>query len=161
MKRKTIITITAVALVAAVIILITLSSLQGPVLVLEDDQTGKVYMKIPVSDGDEFSLTFVHSVNKSPVSDIYQIRGGDIYLTGTIYYGFGAGVPTELYGDQVMSYGENGEMIISNMDTLIPHLVYLAGTVNDHNLSINGGENICLQENCGYNTHVKIYCKGF
>lgn len=161
MNKKTLIKITAVALVAAVIILIILSSFQEPVLVLEDNETGKIYMKIPVSDGEEFSVTFVHSVNKSPCSDIYQIRDGDIYLTKTTLYGFGAGVPTELYGDQVMTRGEDGEMIISNMDTLMTNIVYLAGTVNDHNLSVNGGDDICLQEVCGYNKHVKIYCKGF
>ena len=115
MNKKTLIKITAVALVAAVIILIILSSFQEPVLVLEDNETGKIYMKIPVSDGEEFSVTFVHSVNKSPCSDIYQIRDGDIYLTKTTLYGFGAGVPTELYGDQVMTRGEDGEMIISNI----------------------------------------------
>lgn len=161
MNKKSLIKITAVALVAAVIILIILSSFQEPVLVLEDKETGKIFLKIPVSDGDEFSVTFVHSVNKSPCSDIYQIRDGDIYLIKTTLYGFGAGVPTELYGNQVMTRGEDGEMIISNMDTLMTNIVYLAGTVNDHNLSVNGGDDICLQEVCGYNKHVKIYCKGF
>lgn len=161
MNKKTLIKITAVALVAAVIILIILSSFQEPVLVLEDKETGKIFLKIPVSEGDEFSVTFVHSVNKSPCSDIYQIRDGDIYLIKTTLYGFGAGVPTELYGNQVMTRGEDGEMIISNMDTLMTNIVYLAGTVNDHNLSVNGGDDICLQEVCGYNKHVKIYCKGF
>lgn len=147
-------------LIAAVILLISLT-FSGTYLVLEDDETGEIYNKIPVKDLDEFEITFTHSVNKSPVIDIYQIRSGDIYLTGNIYYNFGAGVPTEIYDGQSLTYGENGEMIISDMDTLMPHLVYVIGTVTDYYLSVNDGEKICLQELYGTNKHIRIYCRGF
>ena len=104
-------------LIVAVIILMS-GTLSGKYLILEDDETGEIYSKIPVENFDEFEITFTHSVNKTPVTDIYQIREGDIYLTGNIYYSFGAGVPTEIYEGQTLSYGENGEMIISNMKVL-------------------------------------------
>ena len=100
-------------------------------------------------------------MNKTPVTDIYQIREGDIYLTGNIYYSFGAGVPTEIYEGQTLSYGENGEMIISNMDTLIPDLVYIIGTVTDYYVSVNGSEKVCMQDRYGTNKHIRIYCRGF
>lgn len=118
-------------------------------------------MKIPINDGEEFSVTFVHSVNQSPVTDVYEIRQGQIYLVRTIYYDFGAGVPTELYGNQTFSFGKNGEMIISDMDTYIPNLIYIVGTVSDHTLSVNGGEKISLRDTCGRNSPVKFCCTGF
>lgn len=160
MNKRLITGITAAVLIAAVILLISLT-FSGTYLVLEDDETGEIYNKIPVKDLDEFEITFTHSVNKSPVIDIYQIRSGDIYLTGNIYYNFGAGVPTEIYDGQSLTYGENGEMIISDMDTLMPHLVYVIGTVTDYYLSVNDGEKICLQELYGTNKHIRIYCRGF
>ena len=160
MNKKLFKYITAAVLIAAVIILI-FGSFSGKYLILEDDETGEIYKKIPVEDLDEFEITFTHSVNKSPVTDIYQIRDGEIYLTGNIYYNFGAGVPTEIYEGQSLSYGENGEMIISNMDTPMPDLVYIIGTVTDYYLSVNKGDKICLQDICGYNKHIKIYCRGF
>lgn len=160
MNKKLLICITAAVLIAAVILLI-FGPFSGKYLILEDDETGEIYNKIPVENLDEFEITFTHSVNKSPVTDIYQIRGGDIYLTGNVYYGFGAGVPTEIYEGQTLSYGENGEMIISNMDTLMPHLVYIIGTVTDYYLSVNGGEQVCLQDLYGTNKHIRIYCRGF
>lgn len=160
MNKRLLTCITAAVLIAAVILLISLT-FSGTYLVLEDDETGEIYNKIPVKDLDEFEITFTHSVNKSPVTDIYQIRSGDIYLTGNIYYNFGAGVPTEIYDGQSLTYGENGEMIISDMDTLMPHLVYVIGTVTDYYLSVNDGEKICLQELYGTNKHIRIYCRGF
>ena len=160
MNKRLLTGITAAVLIAAVILLISLT-FSGTYLVLEDDETGEIYNKIPVKDLDEFEITFTHSVNKSPVTDIYQIRSGDIYLTGNIYYNFGAGVPTEIYDGQSLTYGENGEMIISDMDTIMPHLVYVIGTVTDYYLSVNDGEKICLQELYGTNKHIRIYCRGF
>lgn len=160
MNKRLLTGITAAVLIAAVILLISLT-FSGTYLVLEDDETGEIYNIIPVKDLDEFEITFTHSVNKSPVIDIYQIRSGDIYLTGNIYYNFGAGVPTEIYDGQSLTYGENGEMIISDMDTLMPHLVYVIGTVTDYYLSVNDGEKICLQELYGTNKHIRIYCRGF
>lgn len=160
MNKRLLTGITAAVLIAAVILLISLT-FSGTYLVLEDDETGEIYNIIPVKDLDEFEITFTHSVNKSPVTDIYQIRSGDIYLTGNIYYNFGAGVPTEIYDGQSLTYGENGEMIISDMDTLMPHLVYVIGTVTDYYLSVNDGEKICLQELYGTNKHIRIYCRGF
>ena len=160
MNKRLLTGITAAVLIAAVILLISLT-FSGTYLVLEDDETGEIYNKIPVKDLDEFEITFTHSVNKSPVIDIYQIRSGDIYLTGNIYYNFGAGVPTEIYDGQSLTYGENGEMIISDMDTLMPHLIYVIGTVTDYYLSVNDGEKICLQELYGTNKHIRIYCRGF
>ena len=160
MNKRLLTGITAAVLIAAVILLISLT-FSGTYLVLEDDETCEIYNKIPVKDLDEFEITFTHSVNKSPVTDIYQIRSGDIYLTGNIYYNFGAGVPTEIYDGQSLTYGENGEMIISDMDTIMPHLVYVIGTVTDYYLSVNDGEKICLQELYGTNKHIRIYCRGF
>lgn len=121
-------------------------------LVLKDTKTGEIYGSFRLEE-EGFSVTFVHSVNKSPVTDIYEVRDGEIYMTGTVYYGFGAGVPTELEGDQTLTYGENGEMIISGMDLHIPDLVYVVGTVSDHILAING-EEISLRDLCGKNSSV-------
>lgn len=160
MNKRLLSGITAAMLIAAVILLI-FARFSGQYLILQDDETGRIYSKIPVENLDEFEITFTHSVNKSPVTDIYQIRDGQIYLTGNIYYSFGAGVPTEIYEGQTLSYGENGEMIISNMDTLMPDLVYIIGTVTDYYMSVNGGEQVCLQDLYGTNKHIRFYCRGF
>lgn len=124
-------------------------------LILRDLDTGKVYARYHLVEGDTFAITFVHSVNKSPVTEVYQIKDDKIYLEKCLYYAFGAGVATTLEGEQTLSYGENGEMIISNINTLMYDLIYIVGTVSDHVLEIQNTE-ISLRELCGRNSSVSF-----
>ncbi len=143
--------------VALIILTTVFNTPNTQTLVLSNSKTGEVYGSYPLEDAT-FSVTFVHSVNKSPVSDIYEVKDGIIYMTGTIYYGFGAGVPDELAEGQELTFGENGEMIISNMDLRIDDLVYVVGTVSDHVLKI-GDEEIGLRDLCGRNSSVSFKIK--
>ncbi len=47
--------------------------------------------------------------------DCYEIKHHSIYVEKTIYYNFGAGVQTELEGNETLSYGEDGA-IFSGFD---------------------------------------------
>ncbi|MBR2831944.1 MAG: DUF1850 domain-containing protein [Oscillospiraceae bacterium] len=125
---------------------------------LSDADTGEIYLERPLSGEGVFSVTFIHSVNRSPVSDVYRVRGRRIFLTGTVYYGFGAGVPTELGPGESLTYGERGEMIVTGMDMEMTRLVYVVGTVSDHVLRI-GEEEISLRDTCGRNTRVLFTVK--
>ena len=109
---------------------------QKPCLTVKNQDTGEIYLQIPVSEADRFSVGFVHSVNKSPVIDCYEIRNEKIILDRTIYYGFGAGVQTEIEDGQTLSYGEDGSMTVSGFEQEMPDLCYLVGTVSDHILTV-------------------------
>ena len=54
------------------------------------DTNGELYARYPIQNGEWFSVEFIHSVNKSPLTDCYQIQDHQIYVEKTIYYGFGA-----------------------------------------------------------------------
>lgn len=129
--------------------------LSAPCLLLKNGDTGEVIMSLPVQDGEEFSVTFVHSVNKTPVTDVYQIKNGKIYVVRTIYYAFGAGVQTELAEGQRLEYGQDGSMIVSGFNRLMDSLSYIVGTVSDHTLQI-GEDLISLRKLCGRNTTVQF-----
>lgn len=122
-------------------------------LTLQNGNTGQVYARYPLPKDHRFSVGFVHSVNKSPVIDIYEVKNGSIYVEQTIYYGFGAGVQTELGPGQTLTYGEDGSMIISGFDKEIRPLSYFVGTVSDHILTI-GEQEISLRDLCGRNSLV-------
>jgi hypothetical protein len=146
----------AVLTAAAVMVMIVLLASCGQKqqnLVLRDENTGDVYLEVPAENGDTFSVTFTHSVNRTDVTETYEIRDGGIYLTGCIYYDFGAGVATEMEDGWQLSYGDNGEMIISGIDMEMTNLIYVVGTVSDHTLTING-EDYSLREICGRNAEV-------
>ena len=148
----------AAILVVAAAAILAVFLLREPKLVLSNDESGKVYARLPLKDGDSFSVTFRHSVNKSDVTEIYQRRGREIWLTGCVYYGFGAGVAEVLEPDWTLENGDNGEMIIGNIEMKMNDLTYIVGTVYDHILEING-ERIILNDLCGKNAKVHFSIK--
>ena len=116
-------------------------------LVLSSEKTGEVYARYPVRVNDIFGIGFIHSVNKSPVTDYYEVRKDGIYVVRTVYYGFGAGVQTELNEGQTLEYGSDGSM---------DDLVYFVGTVSDHTLTLGDRQQISLRTLCGKNAMVRI-----
>ena len=136
----------------------TLTLRGGDWLVLRNGDTKEEFARFRVSEGDEFSVTFIHSVNQYPLTDVYQIRNHKIYVVRTIYNNFGAGVQTEIEPGQKLEYGENREMIVSGFDREMPWLSYIVGTVSDHILTVNG-EEISLRELCGRNSKVEFSCE--
>lgn len=126
-------------------------------LVLKNAGSGQEYARFPVEDGDRFYVEFIHSVNKSPVRDYYEVREHNkIYVVETHYFGFGAGVQTQLNPGETLERGEDGAMVIKNIDKYIPQLIYAVGTVSDHVMGIDGGE-LSLRELCGRNSKV-LFC---
>ena len=150
--------IAAAILVVAAAVIFLPSLLRGPGLCLSDAETGRVFARLPLADGESFSVTFRHSVNKSDVTEIYERRGREIWLTGCVYYSFGAGVAEVLDPGWTLEKGENGEMILGNIETRMTDLTYIVGTVYDHILDI-GGQRIILNELCGKNAKVHFSVK--
>ncbi len=55
---------------------------------------------MPVERGERFSITYVHSVMKTPVTDVFRYdQVGQFMLERTEYQSFGAGLPTENFGE--------------------------------------------------------------
>ena len=152
LNKKAAAAITALVLAAAVFLLFIP---KGHFLVLTYERTGEEIARYPFSPEDTFSVSFIHSVNKSPVIDRYEIRDGKITVVETTYYHFGAGVQTELNEGEVLSYGEDGAMIISNINKTTDPLLYVVGTVSDHILTIHGQE-ISLRDLCGRNALIRF-----
>lgn len=92
--------------------------------------------RYPIDEATHFSVGFIHSVNKSPVIDIYEIQDGEIFIEETIYYGFGAGVETVRNPGETISYLDDGAMLLGNLHRSIPDvgLTYLVGAVSDHTM---------------------------
>ena len=122
-------------------------------LVIVDSETGKTYQSFQVSEGSKFAVEFIHSVNKSPVRDVFVIKDGKIVADRTIYSAFGAGVQTEIENGQKLEYDKDGNMIVSGFGTVFPRVKYIVGTVSDHILYIQD-EIISLTELCGKNSHI-------
>lgn len=148
----------AAIMVVVIAAILTFALRSGDYLVLRNGDTDEEFARFRVSEGDEFSVTFIHSVNQYPLTDVYQIRDGKVYVIRTIYNNFGAGVQTEIEEGQTLEINENGEMVVSGFNQEMPWLSYIVGTVSDHTLTIHG-EEISLRELCGRNSKVKFSCE--
>lgn len=126
----------AVAIIAVIAAALFIISHAGWRLVIRDGQTGRAYASYPVKEGESFGLGFIHSVNKSPLIDVFYIEDKEIWEEETIYYSFGAGVQTELNPGERLDYGEDGAMIISDIHKQFPNgsLVCSVGVASDRTL---------------------------
>lgn len=124
-------------------------------ILLTEGGTGRLLGAFPIENGGEFSVRFIHSVNKTPVTDVYRVRGRDIYVVRTVYFDFGAGVQSEIQDGQKLEYGKDGSMTVSGFDRRMDRLSYIVGTVSDHVLDI-GGRSVSLRDLCGRNTTVRF-----
>jgi len=124
----------ALAVLATLLFSFAFSS--GPYLLLANDETDEVLLRHPVYQGQEFSVSFIHSVNQSPVREIYIIVGGKIVLTAAQFETFGAGMPTELESGQVLVRLPDGDMRIDGFDRSLTELRYMVPHGSDIILNI-------------------------
>lgn len=102
-------------------------------LLLLEDEKGDILYSVPLNEGGNFAIRFIHSVAKSPVTDHFIIKEGKIFLDKTIYHDFGAGLPHAPENGQTMK-AENGEISITGFNRELPYLAIRVGRVADHTL---------------------------
>ena len=146
--RKYTIAAVVVIMITAVLFCFDSCEDKGVKLALCYYETNEVIKTFDVEEGTEFSVEFIHSVNKSPIKEIYVIKDDTIYADKTVYATFGAGVQTEIEEGQTLSYDDDGNMIVSGFDMEFPKLMFVVGSVYDHILEISG-ESISLTDLCG------------
>lgn len=112
-------------------------------LVIKDYQTNQTYLTIPLGEDKEFSIDFIHSVNKSNVKEKYKIENNEIVCHTLVYSAFGAGMPDDLSPDLSLSYDSEGNMVISGYNIRFSSLSPLILAISipyDHILTVNGEE---------------------
>ncbi|WP_347877778.1 DUF1850 domain-containing protein [Halobacterium sp. R2-5] len=68
----------------------------GQVLVVEDVDTGERYVTEPVETGSTVELRYMHSVEKTPVNDVYRVDGGTLANTRMEFESYGWGLPSRV-----------------------------------------------------------------
>lgn len=112
-------------------------------LILEVIPSGndKAILAVPVSIGDTFTIRFTHSVQKTPVDEIFTIKKGlKMVLEETIYSSYGAGLPSEIYGSQQF-FLENGTFIIRGFDKEFDEIpIFVGAVIANHTLILGNKE---------------------
>lgn len=159
-RKKVVITITAAAallLAAVIVLLLTLPQY----LLVREAETGRIRRIYRCPPGYSFAVEFKHSVNLTPVIDTFRAEEGYIQAQSSLFYSYGAGMPTELNPGETFSFTEDGGMLISDMSYTYDKLSYIVGTVYDHYLIFpDTGERLNLRELCGRNAVVELVLVG-
>ncbi|WP_373446101.1 DUF1850 domain-containing protein [Salinicoccus bachuensis] len=98
-----------VSIVAAAILLYVTRPLY---ISISDMETDEELYGARIEDGERFSVTYIHSVERSPVKEVFEVRGTEIFTMESHTESFGAGMP---YEGEVMEL-ENGKFIISDIN---------------------------------------------
>lgn len=150
---RTLIRLTAAALILVAAVFLHFNKPNTPSLLLTDRETGRKIASFALMENDTFSITFVHSVNQSPVTDYYRREKDNTFkLYATHFHAFGAGMPEDWPEGAIVETSTDG-IHVSNLNITLTDFTYIVGTVSDHTLTI-GGQTISLRELCGQNTEV-------
>ena len=122
-----------VALVSLAVLAALAALLPGRQLYLElaEKDTGRVLFRRAVVDGERFTVRFRHSVERTPVLETYAVHGTGFRLVETVFYSFGAGLPTDASGAERLIV-ENGRLRIVGFKREFKQVLLAVGTVADH-----------------------------
>lgn len=89
--------------------------------------------------GEEFVISYVHSVNKRPVFDTLRLDGDRIVIVKSRFDSFGAGMPESSTGDGTLEFAPNG-WLQWTVNRPVTDFVVRVGRVADHRLFFRGKE---------------------
>lgn len=101
-------------------------------LLLVDDATDVVLHNIELDEGTQFSMTYTHSVERSAVTEIFEIRDNEIYVMESYTESYGAGLP---YEGTVLE--KDGRFVIKDINQHIESLVVRPSKLYPHDLTYN------------------------
>jgi len=85
-----------------------------------DYKENNIIWEAEVVEGDQFTIKYLHSVAKTPVLEIFEIRKGEILLIATEYQSYGAGLP---FLNEHQYTLENNKFIIREINKKLPQIL--------------------------------------
>ncbi len=84
---------------------------------------GTTLARLELGEEKGFSLSFIHSVSKTRVVDVYAVRNNLIVQTAEHFRAHGAGLPSHPNEPGGLSWEKKGDEFILHMERSIPKLV--------------------------------------
>ncbi|MGD9824310.1 DUF1850 domain-containing protein [Desulfobacter sp.] len=98
----------------------------------------EVLMQVPLGTETQFSLSFIHSVSKTRVIDVYEIRGKEIIQTREYFSAHGAGLPSSPDEPDGIRWGKQGSQFVLYMARPMPKLVVRTDKNYENRLKVPG-----------------------
>jgi hypothetical protein len=110
-----------------------------PVLEIVDGRDGRVAFCVRVQAGEEFVLSFTHSVNRRPVYDTLRAEGDHLVIVKSRFDAFGAGMPDASTDEGTLIVAPDG-WLEWTVNRPVPEITVRVGRVADHTLHLKGRE---------------------
>ena len=107
------------------------------VLAITATKQGKLVLCAEMAEGEEFVLSFIHSVNKRPVYDTLRMEGDHLLIVKSLYDSFGAGMPETSTETSQLKFRKDGWLELT-VNRPVPEILLFVGRVADHSLTIKG-----------------------
>ena len=93
-----------------------------------------------ISAGERFEVEFIHSLNLSPVIDVFQWTGNELLLVESKFHTFGAGIPgtADYPGSELLHEGDHFRLI--GIDIEMDRLPILTQEISNHRVSFGQRE---------------------
>lgn len=114
------------------------------VLELSSAASGKDLWCTRVKEGEEFLLSFTHSVNRRPVHETLRIQGGRLVIVGSRFDSFGAGMPEASTDEGNLTILPDG-WLQWTVNRPVPEIVVRVGRIAGQTLTV-GGQSISLAD---------------
>jgi hypothetical protein len=117
---------------------------RDPILTVTAVRDGRRLLCSRMTEGEEFILSFVHSVNRRPVYDTIRVEGEHLVVVKSRFDSFGAGMPEASADGMRLQRGQDGwlEWIVNRP---MPEVTFFVGWVANHSLRLKGRD-IALKE---------------
>ena len=106
-------------------------------LEIVDGRVGAVVFCARVDPGEEFILSFVHSVNRRPVYDTLRVESDHLVIVKSRFDSFGAGMPDMTTPEGTLTVVENG-WLEWTVNRPTPEITVRVGRVADHTVHCKG-----------------------
>jgi hypothetical protein len=97
-----------------------------------------------MTEGEEFVLSFTHSVNRRPVYDTLRVRAGGLVIAKSRFDAFGAGMPESSTDQGTLRVLPDG-WLEWTVNREVPEVILRVGLVAQHALQIRG-ERVALAD---------------
>jgi hypothetical protein len=88
-----------------------------------------------MQSGEEFTISFIHSVNRRPVYDTLRVEGDHLVIVRSRYDSFGAGMPESSTGEGTFAVGKDG-WLVWTVNRPVPDITVRVGWTAEHTLHI-------------------------
>jgi hypothetical protein len=110
-----------------------------PVLEIVDSREGRIAFCSRVRPGEDFVLSFVHSVNRRPVYDTFRVEGDHLVIVKSRFDAFGAGMPEVSTSEGTLAVAPDG-WLEWTVNRPVPEVTVRVGRVADHTLHLKDRE---------------------